>query len=233
VQKTTNILHNLYEVPKRKLKGPVVLDLGCSVGYESLKMFQVFCPSKLISVDPFIENTNRTQDLIIGGSKTRIWTTQCCAVGERRGEKNFYFSFSPHTNNFPCGGINPPPAESKEEFLTRSVEVKRLPDIHPKPDILKVDIEGQEWLIWDQLLGMPTIKIMILELHGNKDTELNQRSWSKKILQLKRYFTIRWFVYAQSQTAGYDWATETGEHIFNGKEGNVCHIVCERKYINE
>lgn len=212
----------LYEEPRLKINKPVVVDLGCNIGYESKKLYDICAPSLLISVDPFEENIAKTKELI----KVNNWLTDCCAVAEDNGEKEISYCNSPHTNNMPCGGIIK--RYSSDILNRRTIKTKTLQRIHYAPDILKIDIESYEWVIWDQLINTNSIKIMFLELHVNDI--INQQEMNSKIDLLETVYNVRWFEYAQSQKLEHDICTEKDRSVFAiDKPGSVCHILCERK----
>lgn len=220
----------LYDAAHLKIKNPRIVDLGCNVGYESLKLYNKLNPSFLISVDPFEENIKRTKTLIPKiriGDKERdsfIWQTDCCAIANEDGEALMSYTISEHTNNSPCGGIIV--GEPRNIVLKQTVKTKRLDSICASPDILKVDIEGYEWFVWDQFIKTESIKIIFLELHGTDTLPIEHQF--AKIEELKHSFNLRWFKYAQAQKLEPDDCEETDESVFQGV-GSFCHVLCERK----
>lgn len=210
----------------RKINKPVVLDLGCNIGYESKKLFDILNPSLLVSVDPFDYNIKKTEELRDSlGYDKNIWTTDCCAITNEIGIAEMSFTWCEHTNNSPCGGIivGEPKSTSERTY----VNTKTINDVCGELiHILKVDIEGYEWIVWNQFLENKNIQIMFMELHGTDLLPIEEQF--KKIQQLKEVYNLKWFKYAQAQKLELDDCEETNEGIFQGL-GSYCHVLCERK----
>lgn len=217
---------NIYTLPKIKIDSPIIIDLGCSIGYESLKLYKLYSPKLLISVDPFEYNTKKTQELIDYQKFNYSWITDCCAISNQNGQVEMSYSISPTTNHSPCGGIIVDGKKYEPTHETAIVKTKTLYEIHPEPDIVKVDIEGHEWYIWNQLLNTESIKIIFLELHGTHT--ITHKDMLEKIEQLKKVYDLRWFRYSQAQTMEMDNEEEGDEQVFTGL-GCYCHVLCERK----
>lgn len=202
---------------------PIVIDIGCSVGFESLKLFRIYHPSLLISVDPYEENIEKTKELIgVNGDK---WKTECCAVDNTTKMQCMVHVVSPHTNNSPCGNVC-----TMKQFIysdlntTKTLKkTKTIIDIHPSANILKVDIEGHEWKIWNQFFHR-FYDVIFLELHGGivPDKEANE-----KIDKLEEYYNLTWFEYAQSQTKNIDVTYQRNRDIFVNQNTRGCHVLCE------
>lgn len=226
---------NIYTLPdfSKYNERARIVDLGCNIGYESLKLWNIYNPEILISVDPFEYNIVKTKELIektvpsyCGGIRQPVfWVTEQCAISCKNGEAIMSYKVSENTNNSPCGGITVDGKKYAEDNVFETVKTKRLSEICSEPNILKVDIEGHEWYIWDQLLNTESVKIIFLELHATHT--LSCEDMKNKLQELKRVYSLRWFKYAQAQKLDMDDAEETDESIFDCQ--GYCHVLCERK----
>ena len=204
----------IYQLPVNKPENPVIIDLGCYLGYESLKLIKFYNPSLMISVDAVQELIN-----VVENKSTLYpnWKTDCCIVSDITGVGSIMLHHSPSLGNNLC-------ANRTGGTFERVLPTKRIVDIHPTPNIIKCDIESGEWVIWDQFLEIPSLDIIFLELHGGEDADAYN-----KIDRLGEKFNLRFYQYQQSQTEGIDLTIEMERHQWKNEKASYCHILAERK----
>jgi len=196
---------------------PTIVDLGCCQGFESYKMWQVFHPCKIIAVDPFPENTNYTLNVLKDFEDCHA---DCCAVDEQNGETIMFYHCTSHTNNQPCGDLSS--LFSKDEGAQeRAVVTKTLKSICPSPTILKIDIEGAEWICYNQFFE-DSVALVFMELH----TPVKGHTLDELLAFAKeKGFSFKFYEYAQSQTKDFDDCRKINKESITFP----CHILFERK----
>ncbi len=158
------------------VKAPIILDLGCHIGKESLNLIEAFPDFELlISVDPFEENIKKVEKLIKERKLDNKWKISTTAIDIESGSKWIsYQSDNDELERMPCGNLTNETFESNTN-TKRLINTKTILDIHPNPTIIKVDIEGHEWFIWEQIFSIPSVKIVFLEIHGNSVFSLPEK----------------------------------------------------------
>lgn len=159
------------------IEKPVIIDIGCSNGNESLRLMEAFPDfTQIISVDPFTECIDNVKEKIESRNLSDKWSYDCCAIDNNAGEIEVAYGIAAELNLPSCGL----PMESIGNFPSSSasnrvVKTKRIQDIHKTPTVLKIDIEGYEWFIWEQVFNIESVKIIFMELHGNRTINFDEK----------------------------------------------------------
>lgn len=153
-------------------KNPIILDIGCSNGNESIKLMEAFPDFRMvISVDTISENVENVEKIIKEKKLEEKWCILCACVDLTLGET--WINFGTNTELQALSG-NIVSGEHEESATKRKVNKIRLVDIRPKPDIIKIDIEGHEWVLWEDIFNSGA-KIIFLEIHGNPSYNFGEK----------------------------------------------------------
>ena len=217
----------IYKDTTVKPINPIILDIGCSVGTESIKLIEAFPDFRqLISIDPFHENTNKVKQLIETKGLSDRWSTECCAIGLNNEEVWVTYGTCSESKTPSCGlpmelvgnlvDINNIRPESN-----RLIETKRIINICPNPDIMKIDIEGFEWVMWEEIFGIESVKLIFLELHGQGGLDLGAKL---KVVRDKG-FSIKAY---QHQSMDSTNTNHADIEAYSPTPGNYIQITLER-----
>ena len=184
-------------------------------GIESKKLVDIFNPSKIICVDAVQESIDFIKKRY---QNNKLWKTECCIISNKTGTQDIYVSKCPALFNYNCATKNNSWSSEK-----RTLVAKRIVDIDKNVNIIKCDIEGSEWEIWDDFLSLPALEIIFIEIHADKTVETK-----KKINKLKKKFKLRFFRNDQSHSEHLDNTQEISESCWRNSPGETCHILAER-----
>lgn len=154
--------------------GMVAYDLGANIGYVSLMLAKSVGKSgKVFAFEPLPENQERIRQNLALNVLARIELVPK-AVADESGTQQFLVHSSGGMGK--VSGANGRNTKYQESI---QVETIKLDDFvfkqgNPKPDVIKVDIEGGEGLA---LKGMPRVlrdekPLLIIELHGEQAAQL-------------------------------------------------------------
>jgi FkbM family methyltransferase len=160
------------------LEGAVICDIGGHMGYHSLAFAALVGPSgRVITFEPNPANRARLQgnlernpDLV-----PRIDVVPC-AVSNANGEAEFVFSADIESGDSSCSFVNgalpPRAAEFYASFQRQMVPTRRLDALlaergWPLPKVLKIDVEGAEWLVLEGAteLFQRAKPLILMEVH--------------------------------------------------------------------
>lgn len=150
--------------------GMVAYDVGANIGYVSLLLAKrAGMNGKVVAFEPLPENQDRFQKQLRLNREARIQLVPK-AVGETSGKKEFLV----HSSGG-MGKIRGATGRDMQYKDTIEVECITLDDFvfkqrNPKPNIVKIDIEGGEGLALqgaDKLIS-ETKPLFIIELHGKE-----------------------------------------------------------------
>jgi len=165
--------------------GDVVFDIGANCGFVTIIAAKLVGPSgKVIAFEPFPEAAVQVERNVTANNFQNV-EIQRVALGSEDGDAQFYTSCESGWGRLQSAGGTL--AEALSEI---SVAEKRLDSIAsqlPRPNLIKVDIEGGEV---GMLRGaMQTISdaqpILLIELHGTNDPVaqiLNELKYSYRVL---------------------------------------------------
>ncbi len=218
---------NLYEQVKlpHKLNSPVILDLGANAGFEGKKMYDVFGPdAKVVFVEPLMSNMPAiVSNVFKWGMQDRSFIEHA-AIFHSFGWECFNVTQEIHgqTFNGHVGfGYSGP-------LVVRS---KLISDIAKDANIIKVDIEGKEFVILPELVRNPTVQILFVELHFNPPGYPNFQTYIEELLAGTQFVATGWFGCSQEQHSAVDnyYAIPPVETI--GEWGKVPppYVVIERR----
>jgi FkbM family methyltransferase len=153
------------------LRQQIVLDVGANVG----ELSQFFWDagggsSQVISVEPLAENVRLIEERIERLS-AQNWTVMPCAASGHRGTETLRFE------QYTASGWNSvvTDAANKAGKDRRTVDARCLTEIAPQATLVKMDIEGHEYVVLDQALdNLNHVKAWALELHMRPKRPLQQ-----------------------------------------------------------
>ena len=168
-------------IRKFDLKGKTIFDIGSHVGYHSIFFSKLVGPNgKVLAFEPNPFNAKRIQENI---DKNSIKNIKVCniALSSENSETDFLFSENIENGTSSGGFIEASDTfyskdsyESGIGFKRMKVATKRIDDLDEikkgkmKVDVMKIDVEGAESLVFDG--AMATIKkdrpIILIEIHS-------------------------------------------------------------------
>jgi len=170
-------------------KGSVFVDIGANVGYYSFLLCNNF--ETILAVEPHPENVKIMSVLRTENNYSKV---KICplAVGDKdANEVKLYLGSH-------CGGHTLLAHEKQEQHIkTEMVTLKTLLKNYEKVDLIKVDVEGAEWLV---LEGAKTvlnkIRSWIIELHDWERKEeleewFNNRNYRFEWIDKKHIYAER------------------------------------------
>jgi FkbM family methyltransferase len=157
------------EIP---LSNQVVLDLGANRGDLSQFFWTAGRGSnKVISVEPLPQNYKLIEKKI-KKAKAKNWLLERCAVADYAGEMPMARQ---HSKKYGWNSMNAALTPTTEADDIIAVEVKPLAAIAPEPTVIKMDIEGGEYVILDRYVAdLATVNTWAVELHMLPDRPLGQ-----------------------------------------------------------
>lgn len=207
---------------------PIIMDIGCSVGKESDKLMEAFPDFKLLySIDPFYECIDAVNAKITERNMQDKWFVNCCAIDSKEGDTWVKYGPLDEMDGYPSCGLPMASAGNVVDLNNiqannRLIKTKRIEQIHPNPDILKIDIEGYEWYIWEYLLSLESVKVIFLELHGKTDINLTEKLKVAK----DRGFTLKCY----EHTALHTPANIRDIGTYGCQNGEYCQVTFERGF---
>jgi FkbM family methyltransferase len=162
-------------------KGSVFVDIGANVGYFSFLVYNNF--ETILAVEPHPDNVKIMNMIKTGNNYSKV---KICpfAIGDRDadGVKLYLGSH--------CAGHSlltyhslPPYGNQGQPMKTKTVTLKTLLKNYEKIDLIKVDVEGAEWLVLEGAKGISNkIRSWIIELH-----DWNRREELEKWLSNRNY----------------------------------------------
>lgn len=180
----------------RLLNGGWVIDAGCR-GFKFTNYCLEF--AKVYAMD--IEDFTDSPDVSITGKVFSQFRFRHAALSHGAGQTEAYF-FGNGTGNF-LKGINETPGNTKDRpCQTKVVPCVTLDDIYDEIgteiDLLKLDIEGAEYAILNNIKPIP--KQITVEMHEHCHTELHRAYINKVMEHLCKYYHCNlyireWFQY--------------------------------------
>lgn len=149
-------------------KGSIFVDIGANVGYYSFLLYNNF--ETILSVEPHPNNVKIMNAVKTENNYSKV---KICpfAIGDKdaNGVKLYLGSH--------CGGHSLLSYENQEQSITtKMVTLRTLLKNYEKVDLIKVDVEGAEWIVLEGAKNiLNTIKSWIIELHDwNRKEELEE-----------------------------------------------------------
>lgn len=200
-----------------KINNPVILDIGCNNGNESLKLIAAFPDFKyLISVDPIAENIELVNQKIKEKNLEEKWITICACVDIEAGE--CWINYGRNEELQALSG-NILVGEHQECDTKRKSKRVKLEDIYLDPDIIKIDVESHEWILWETLFSS-TARIIFLEIHGDSKHNLQEKL---DFIRSKGYNIKGYRHTPNSEPTDY-----IDMMAFNNISGNYCQLTAEK-----
>jgi len=160
-------------------EGDTVYDIGANVGLYSRFLVQYFRASHVYAFEPMESNRSLlAENLKIAGCTTQV-TIVPSAIGDQDGTCDFQVDSLTSNSGTLDAVTHGGPSQSHRQYglppVTERVSVSRLDTLvetkgFPKPDMIKLDVEGAEALALDgarHVLSLHKPRLVI-ELHGAK-----------------------------------------------------------------
>jgi FkbM family methyltransferase len=137
------------------LQDQFVVDVGANVG-ELSELFWRSGAARVLSIEPLAENVERVRRRIaLLGAVT--WSVEACAATDLDGPVLLQTAHEP-------GGLDNSVVVTADG--DRTVPGRRLSALAPEAQVVKVDVEGHEYVILDEALArMTRVHTWALELH--------------------------------------------------------------------
>lgn len=157
------------EIP---LSDQIVLDLGANRGDLSQFFWTAGKGSnRVVSVEPLPQNY-RLIEKKIKKSKAKNWLLEKCAVTDHVGEMSMARQ---HSKKYGWNSMNATLMHTAEADDLIRVVAKPLESIAANPTVIKMDIEGGEYVILDKYIAdLTTVNTWAVELHMLPDRPLGQ-----------------------------------------------------------
>ena len=217
---------------KHESINPTILDLGANAGLEAIKLFNEFgtTDSKVVLVEPIIENVFGIMKNIFKHKLENNFFVENCAIDLNSGYKQFGY----HKSAGMFGRLN----GSLDEFNwkewnytgNRTVRIKTLEEICPKPNIVKIDIERYEYTILPKLVKNTNIDIIFCELHG-PCYPLNIKEFISSCLENTGLVATGYYQCSQNQSGGEDCYTEIAPPEII-QHSDYKYVIMERNHFN-
>jgi FkbM family methyltransferase len=209
------------------LEHEVIVDVGANVGRLS-EFFWIASAgtARLLSIEPLLDNVMQIRDRIQRhGAGT--WAVEVCAVSARTGTVKL------RVEKHPGGGWNSVASDTRGTLKVRS---RLLSQIAPDASVVKLDIEGHEYVVIQEALPkLPNVKAWAVELHRVPSIPLQ--------MALGAFMTHGYRVYAASPdpahasrwvsreiSATLDWAEVPPSKVYpDGKVFKMLHILALRE----
>jgi len=149
------------------LAGGVIADVGANVGRLSELFWREAGPDgRVISIEPLRSNARAIERRIAELGATS-WSVQACAVSDRDAEIELVARAAPELDTeFAPGAANSVVAGAHAEGTRVRVPCRRLASLVPDATVVKIDIEGHEYVVLDDALGsLAHVQAWALELH--------------------------------------------------------------------
>jgi len=146
------------------LKGKVIVDGGCHHGHYSLVLAKEH-PRRLIMVDPHIQNLDVAEVNLFLNCLHKGMSLRCAALWNQTGKINY--------DGQSNGAIS----------FGEGIEIDsiRLADLNPK--VVKLDIEGAEYVVVPDGLATCNVDSWIIEAHSGNQTEPNAQDHLARLLK--------------------------------------------------
>jgi FkbM family methyltransferase len=157
------------EIP---LSHQVVVDLGANRGDLSQFFWAAGKGSNtVVSVEPLPQNFKLIEKKI-KKAKTKNWLLERCAISDHLGEMSMARQ---HSKKYGWNSMNALLMQPTESTDLISVAAKPLESIIPNPTVIKMDIEGGEYVILDKYIAeLATVNAWAVELHMLPDRPLGK-----------------------------------------------------------
>jgi FkbM family methyltransferase len=157
------------EIP---LSDQIVLDLGANRGDLSQFFWTAGKGSNtVVSVEPLAQNYKLIEKKI-KKAKAKNWLLERCAVTDHAGEMSMARQ---HSKKYGWNSMNAALMHTTETDDLISVIAKPLEAIAANPTVIKMDIEGGEYVILDKYIGdLSTVNTWAVELHMMPDRPLGK-----------------------------------------------------------
>lgn len=151
------------------LRNQIIVDLGANIGEQSeFFWLQGKGQNIVISVEPLPENIKQLE-IKLKKHKTKAWHIVQAVVNDSNNPTRVLFQQDTESgwNSVVIGD------DKLASKNIRPVKSQRLSDIHPEPTVVKIDIEGHEYVVLnDAVATMPSIHSWAVELHMRKEYPL-------------------------------------------------------------
>lgn len=150
----------------------IILDFGANIGDVTHYLYNKF-KSNIYCYEPNVSCFNYLKKRFASNKKVRIYNY---GVSNFSGSADLYF----HKNSKGINDINyfegasyrieKDNLDSKKKLATKVIDIKDILNNFTKIDLIKIDIEGSEYLIMPEIIkNIEKIKKVVCETHGNPE----------------------------------------------------------------
>lgn len=216
------------------LNNQVIADVGANVG----KLSQFFWDigdntNTVISIEPLPQNIKRINKRITR-SKAKNWRVEAVVVSDQAGECVVRSFHSPRHgwNSMVIDADADGVASDKAKDIT--VECRTLNELVPDATVVKVDIEGHEYAVFDQALDkLPRVHTWAIELHmvagrplGSVIEQFMRNGYT--LIAATREVEGRWG--SVNIDAQLQWDSVPATHrAADGREFKMLHVIAKRQ----
>lgn len=201
----SEILSGVYDryifdrVEKLDLRGKIVLDVGAFIGYHSFYFSKLVGDGgKIIAFEPVPSNIERMK-IILKENNIKNIDIKPLALSDSAGPQTFHVDKNIENGRSSGGFIDAADTIWQRNvfkhrgFIEIKVETHTLDSLNLKPDVIKIDVEGAEYLVL--LGGRRTIEkhrpILYIEIHSmlnmfNVISLLSSLSYKTKVLHQEK-----------------------------------------------
>lgn len=158
-------ISNQYFFSSDKTK-PVILDCGGNIGLSAVYFKKLFPNAEITVFEPDANLFSLIEKNVSENALEGIQLEQC-ALGDREGIAEFFVS----SEYSMAGSLSDRRVRFGDTIEKNHVPIKKLsPFIHGSIDMLKMDIEGGEFVVFEEIKSkLPSIENIVCEVHCSKD----------------------------------------------------------------
>lgn len=216
------------------LKNQVIADVGANIG----KLSQFFWDAgknsnSVISLEPLPQNIKHIKKRIVR-SKARNWRVETVVVSDKAGEciiRRIHSTRHGWNSMVIDADADQSGSDDGKEI---TVECKTLSEIAPDATVVKVDIEGHEYAVFDQALDkLPHVHTWAVELHMVAERPLGS--------VIKQFMQHGFTLIAATQDADGSWGSvnidaqlhwdniPAAHRAADGREFKMLHVIAKRQ----
>ncbi|HHJ16950.1 MAG TPA: FkbM family methyltransferase [Gammaproteobacteria bacterium] len=216
------------------LNNQVIADLGANVGRLSQFFWDIGADTNtVVSIEPLPQNIKRIRKRITR-SKAGNWRVEAVVVSDRAGEcviRSFH-STRQGWNSMVIGADADEAASGKVKDIV--VECRTLSELVPDATVVKVDIEGHEYAVFDEALDkLPRVHTWAMELHMVDGRPLGQ--------VIGQFMQNGYTLIAATQGTGGHWGSVNIDaqlqwdsipamhRLADGREFKMLHVIARRR----
>jgi len=155
----------------------IIVDLGAHIGLATMYFKNKYTNSHIYSLEPNPQLFNVLEENI-GINNIKDVTPLNYAIAPKDSERDFFIDSK--ENWYSTGGFNPKAWNNRQNTNRISVQTISLDTLYKKfsigkVDLLKIDIEGEEYsLIDNPFRGFDIVQNIVIEIHGSNKNKIKR-----------------------------------------------------------